>query len=139
MTDVTPLRLALRLNAAFSTLSALALLLGHTPLAALLGVESWILLGVGAGLAAFAAYLLITAARQDVAKLRAEALRHSLADFAWVVASIALIVSGLVTPAGSWLLAAVAVPVLALGLAQFRGLPPRPGEKKSTAAPLFLR
>jgi hypothetical protein len=128
------LRLALRLNAAFSTLSAVILLAGHTAVGEIMGVDPALLIGVGIGLGAFAGMLLFTAARQDLAKLRAEALRHSLADFAWVIASIGVIAAGVLTPAGNAMLAAVAVPVLALGIAQIRSLPPKRSSSKIAAA-----
>jgi hypothetical protein len=117
------LRLALRLNAGFSSLSALVILFSHASLGDLMGVASPMLLTAALGLGAFAAHLIFTAARSDSAKLRAESLRHSIADFAWVVASIAIMISGVLTPAGGWLLAAVSLPVLALGIAQWRTLP----------------
>jgi len=123
MQNHNALRLALRLNAGFSSLSALVILFGYASLGDLMGVASPILLVVAVGLGAFAAHLFITAARTDSAKLRAESLRHAIADFAWVVASLALMLSGALTPAGNWALAAVSVPVLALGVAQWRALP----------------
>jgi hypothetical protein len=123
MTNHPSLRLALRLNAAFSTLSALVLLAAHGELAPLMGVDARLLIAVGVGLALFAVQLLVTARRDDVSKLRAEALRHSWADFAWVIASVVVIVGGWLTPLGDLLLGAVGVPVLALGIAQFRTLP----------------
>lgn len=117
------LRLALRLNAGFSTLSALVILLAHAELAELMGVVPPILFATAAGLAAFAGYLAFTAARSDVEKLRSESLQHSLADIAWVVTSIAIVASGVLTEAGNLILGAVALPVLGLGLAQWRALP----------------
>lgn len=103
--------------------SPVVILFSHATLGDLMGVASPILLVVAVGLGAFAAYLVITAARTHSAKLRAESLRHSIADFAWVVASVAVMLSGVLTPAGNWALAAVSVPVLALGVAQWRALP----------------
>jgi hypothetical protein len=117
------LRLALRLNAGFSSLSAIVILFVHGWLSEWMGVPSSILLAAAGGLGAFAVYLVVTAARSDAAKLRAESLRHSISDFAWVVASIGVILSGILTSAGNWTLAAVAVPVLILGIAQWRALP----------------
>jgi hypothetical protein len=123
MEPIASLRLALRLNAGFSTISALCLFVAHTWLADAMGVDARLLIAVGVGLAGFAAMLLFTAARSDVRKLRVEALSHSLADFAWVVASLGVIAAGLLTHFGNGMLLAVAVPVLALGIAQYRSLP----------------
>jgi len=125
MQSAPKLRLALRLNAGFSTISALVLFIGHGELGTTMGVDPRILIGVGVGLALFAAQLLYTAARTNLSKLRREGLQHSLADFAWVIASIGVIVSGLLTPVGTGLLGVIGVPVLALGIAQFRSLPTR--------------
>ena len=86
MPSTAPLRLALRLNAGFSTISALVLFAAHGELASAMGVDARILIGVGAGLAAFAGHLVFTASRSEIAKLRAESLQHSCADFAWVAA-----------------------------------------------------
>jgi hypothetical protein len=128
------LRLALRLNAGFSTLSALTLFVAHAPLGSAMGIDPRLLIAVGVGLAAFAAQLLYTAARSDLRKLRSEGLLHSCADFAWVVASLGVIAAGWLTPLGNGLLAAVAVPVLALGIAQFRSLPAREAVTGTVAA-----
>ena len=117
------LRLALRLNAGFSILSALVILLAHAALAEMMGVVSPILLATAVGLAGFAGYLTFTAARSDVSKLRSESLQHSVADFAWVVCAVAIVALGVLTPAGNLILAAVSLPVLGLGFAQWRALP----------------
>lgn len=132
MRSQSSLRLALRLNAIFSTASALLLFSAWRPLGELMGVDGRILIGVGAGLAGFAIQLLVTAARADATKLRREAFRHSMADLAWVVGSAAVVALDWLTPAGDWLMTAVALPVLALGLAQLRSLPPKPGRADLT-------
>ena len=134
MSSTRPLRIALRLNAAFSTFSAAVLLFAHDALGDTMGVDPRLLTGVAIGLAAFAGHLVFTAARRDVAKLRAESLRHSMADLGWVVGSLAVIAGGWITPTGNALLAAVAVPVLALGIAQLRSLPAKPGEAVAIAS-----
>ena len=134
MESTASLRLALRLNAGFSTVSALVLFAGHTQLGAEMGVDARWLIAVAVGLAAFAAQLLYTASRSDARKLRAEALRHSLADFAWVAASLVVIAGSWLTPTGNALLIAVAVPVLALGVAQYRSLPSKPTVADSATA-----
>ncbi|MFT5441028.1 MAG: hypothetical protein ACI8W3_000068 [Myxococcota bacterium] len=117
------LRLALRLNAVFSTCSAVGILLAYDFLSELMGVYSEILISAAMGLAGFAGYLVFTAARTDTAKLRREALQHSISDFAWVVGSLVVVALGLVSEAGNAILIAVCVPVLVLGVAQWRGVP----------------
>ena len=119
-----PLRLALRANAIFSGLCALALLVAPTAIGHTIGVPDalW-LIALGIGLAAFAVHLLVTAARHEVRALRREALRHSLADFAWVAGSGGVLLGGWLTPAGQVALVAVGVAVLGLGVAQWRSLP----------------
>jgi len=123
MESTDRLRLALRLNAGFSTLSALTLFAANADLGRAIGIDARLLIAVGVGLALFAVHLLYTAARTDLGKLRAEALRHSVADFAWVATSIGVILAGWLTPVGDALLGAVGMPVLALGVTQFRSLP----------------
>ena len=123
MENYSPLRLALRLNAGFSSLSALIILFTHASLGDAMGIASPILVAVAVGLGAFAGHLVYTAARTDAAKLRAESLRHSISDFVWVAGSVALILARVLTATGSWILAAVAIPVLVLGILQWRALP----------------
>ncbi len=123
MTDHASLRLALRLNAGFSISSALAILFAYGSLSEIMGIPSPILIGIGVGLLAFAGQLIYTARRSDVAKLRREGLQHSMADFAWVLGSLVVIALDLLTPTGNQILVAVGLPVLALGIAQWRGLP----------------
>jgi hypothetical protein len=134
MPNTDSLRLALRLNAGFSTLSAFALFVAHGEIGKMMGVDPRLLIGVGVGLAAFAGYLVYTAARSDISKLRTEALQHSCADFAWVAASIGVIASGRLTPLGNGMLVAIGAPVLALGIAQLRSLPPKNEGTKMTNA-----
>ena len=123
MSDHTSLRLALRLNAGFSTFSALTILLMTDTLVGLMGIPSAILIGAAIGLIGFAAYLVFTAGRSDTEKLRRESLQHSISDFVWVAGTAVVVALGLVTPTGNAILSVVAVCVLALGIAQWRGLP----------------
>ena len=134
MNSFTPLRHALRLNAGFSSLSALTLLVAHAQLGSAMGIDPRLLIAVGVGLAAFAGMLLYTARRSNVPKLRAQALCHSLADFAWVAGSVVVIAGGWLSMIGAGVVAAVALPVLALGIAQYRSLPPKPIEVEQAVA-----
>lgn len=122
MSDYASLRLALRLNACFSTCSAITMLVMTDALAELMGIPTDILIGVAVGLIGFAAYLLFTASRSDTEKLRRESLQHSLSDFAWVLGTVVVVALGLVTSTGNLILGGVALCVLVLGIAQWRGL-----------------
>jgi hypothetical protein len=118
------LRRALRANAAFSSSCALSLWAAPGPVGHWIGVaDGHLLIGLGVGLAAFAVHLVVTAARRDEARLRREALRHSVADLAWVAGSIGVGLAGWLSPAGNGVLAGVGVVVLALGVTQLRSLP----------------
>ncbi len=123
MNSVSSLRRALRLNAGFSSISAVILFIYREQLGAAMGVDSRLLLAVGVGLAVFAGQLAFTAARDDLRKLRSESRLHSFADFAWVLASAVIVAGDWLTPLGNGLLLAVALPVLSLGIAQYRSLP----------------
>jgi len=116
------LRLALRANAAFSTTSALLFVLDRTALAPVLGVPAALLVTLGVGLAAFAAMLIATSLRSDPIRLVAESRMHCAADLAWVAGSIPVVALGWLTPAGSIGLAGVSAVVLALAIAQWRGI-----------------
>lgn len=77
-------RLALYANAAFSTLTGLAMLIAPGPLAELAGVQApWVLRLVGAGLLPFAGTVIWEARRPTVAP--GQVVTISLLDFAWVI------------------------------------------------------
>lgn len=117
------LRRALLANAVFSGLSGLGLLAAAGPVGGWIGVtETWILRGIGAGLASFAAAL-VALARSDRPR-PALVLAASGSDFAWVLGSGAVVAGfpELLTPAGDIAVVVVAVVVAALGCAQIVGL-----------------
>ncbi len=121
------LRLALRLNAAFSTLTGIASLAAASAIADLLGVgevlgfnTDWVIRATGLGLLGFAAFLVFLAGT-DADRLHRESLSISLADFGWVLGTGVLLALGLVERGGAILLGVVAVVVLDLGLMQLSG------------------
>lgn len=117
------LRTALRGNAAFSALSGAVLIAAAGPLAALMGIAvSAILPPIGVILALYAGGLWWSARRPQVS--RTEARIAVAMDVAWVVLSAALLLLAplLLTPAGRWIVAAVAVCVAAFAVLQALGL-----------------
>lgn len=115
---------ALAANAGFSGLSGLVLVAAADPVAAWIGVAGatgW-LRAIGVGLLLFAAGL-VRLVRDDE-RTRAGVLSVTAADAGWVVGSAVLLVAfpGLLSPAGEWAVAAVALVVASLACAQFVGL-----------------
>jgi len=123
LTDPTRLlRLALRSNAAFSTACGVVFIADARALAPVIGTPAALLTALGIGLLAFAAALVATSLRRDRARLAREARLHCAADLAWVIGSVPVALSGLLTQAGSIGLAAVSGVVLALAIVQMRGI-----------------
>ena len=127
MTDQTRarhrnLRRALRANAAFSSICALFFIADSGPIGAFAGVPGPLLIALGFGLLSFAVMLAVTSRRSDGERLRAEARIYCAADLAWVIGSLPVIVLGWLTPAGAMALGAVSAVVLALAIAQWRGI-----------------
>lgn len=117
------LRNALIANALFSALSGLALVGFGGSVSQWMGVPpSWFLRIVGAGLLAFAAFL-FGEARRDVLS-PARALLATLADLAWVMGSVVLLLLPIAafSSAGRWAVALVAAVVLVFALLQLAGL-----------------
>lgn len=120
--DAPLLRRALTLNALFSGLSGLALALAHRPLSAWIGVgQPLVLLGVGAGLLAFALHLGRVARRPIAPSL---ALSIVVSDALWVAGTAVLVLGfpGALSPAGRALAVAVAAVVGLLAALQLKGL-----------------
>lgn len=133
MLDHAPrLRRALFVNACFSALSGLALVLARDPLAAWFGLTRPALLaGIGTLLLAFAAHLFWARSRR-IHPL--EALHFTISDGLWVAATAALFVAApetLSTP-GRAVVLGVAVVVGVLAREQLRGM--REARACSTAA-----
>lgn len=123
----------LRLNA-FSCL-AFGVLFVSAPgvVAAALGTPpAWLVAALGAGLVGNGALLWLSV-RDGRVPRRAEVLFFSMGDAAWVMATLALIITGvwIVTPGGRIAALAVAIMVGAFGLAQWRRLPHPEGTARS--------
>ena len=119
----TLLRRALLADAAFSGLSGAACVLGASPLAALMGIPSPIILIVlGLGVLGYAALVYRLSTRKAIS--HGEALIPVVGNIAWVVASWVLLLGGWVafTPAGWWIVAVVADIVALFAIAQFIGI-----------------
>ena len=115
------LRVALRANAAFSTLSAIGLVVFAGPLARFAELPAWLVLALGIGLVAFAVFVGLAARRRllDPTQIRA----ITIADLAWVAgAALVIALPGTMTVGGKWLLAAISSAVLILGLLEVAGL-----------------
>jgi hypothetical protein len=115
------LRLALRGNAAFSTACASICLVAAAPLAGALGVpNAVVLVGLGGQLLVFAAFLVWLSMRPKIHP--GIALGVILADIAWVVGTVPIVLAGLLTTTGVWTALAVADLVALFGVLQWVGL-----------------
>lgn len=116
------LRSAMTVNALFSAISGVALLLGGSALEGRLGAPAWVLAAIGAGLAAFV--LLILWSQTDVRRLTVGAPIVVAGDAAWVAGAALLLVGypHALTAQGRTALALVTVAVAVLGATQMVGL-----------------
>lgn len=116
---VARLRLVLRANAAFSLVGGVVALVAGSWLSRELGIDHVVLTRLlGVGLIAFAINVaLIARAREP--RLLTEALLVSIGDAAWVVATIAVVASGVLTSAGNVVAILVGLAVADFGIAQF--------------------
>ena len=124
------LRNTLRADAVICALGGIDLLAFSGLAAELLGLRSGgILPFVGAGLLAYAAYLVVTSRRDPLSLQVAWAL--AMADLVWVAGSAALIAFGPLSATGNWIVGGVALVTLAmaelkmLGIRQIRRAQPR--------------
>lgn len=120
MNTTLSLRYALLANAAFSTTSALLLMIYPAVVGQWLGLDATMVYQVvGAGLMVFAADLVHQATRRRIATWRA--LYASVADFTWVLGTLALVAFNptLFTSQGNALVASVAAVVFCFGAWQF--------------------
>lgn len=114
------LRELLKLNAAFSAVSGAIAVLAADGLARTLGIEAdWIVRLVGVALLAYAVDLAITA-RLRPRQVLAFGRIAAVADAAWVVATIGLVIAGVFSAGGAVLMALVAVVVAAFAVTQWR-------------------
>ena len=115
------LRRALKANGMFSAVSGLVLLFAAEPISYLLGLTlPSILMGIGAALLIYAVALFRNAVQQSLNYV--EVWVAVVLDGAWVVGSGLLILTGLLSVTGNWLVALVADIVLVFGILQFYGL-----------------
>lgn len=114
-------RRVLRANAAFTAVSAAALLVGADAVGDLLGTghPGWIRL-VGLGLAVFAVAVGATSAISDEARLRAETLAIAAADGAWVAASAVAVALGWFDAEGTVAIVGVALVVGSFAVMEMR-------------------
>lgn len=115
------LRISLLSNALFSTLSGLCLVIASGPIASLIGLDLPVVLTVvGTSLLLFAVGLTTNGLRSRV---RQSEVKLAIAlDSAWVVASVGIILAGVLSTTGDWTVAIVADVVLLLAYLQFMGL-----------------
>lgn len=114
------LRMALRLNATLSTLSALVFMVPTRTVPALIGLPSSELITLGLGLLVFAAVLWWISTRPFTRRwVQAVVLLIVIIDVLWVVdVVVQLITSPLFTVAGHWIFASLALLVASLAEVQ---------------------
>lgn len=114
----TRLRVRLRQNAVFSAAGGAIAAAGAVPLADAMGFDRWwLLLGVGIGLLGFAGLVWLAAAR-PADKLAAESLEISIADASWVIASVAVAATGVLSAFGAAVMLGQAAVVAFFGVTQ---------------------
>ena len=117
------LRRALQADGAFCTLSGLLLLADAGPIAALIGAaQPWMLMVLGVDLLIYAALLFLAARRAPLVRWHAQAFL--IADVAWVLGSLVLVLGGLLplTTFGFWAVLGIADVVAVLGVLKYLGL-----------------
>ncbi len=120
-TDASLLRLALRGNATFSTLSGVTFLAASGVIAAFLGdVPAAEVMSVGGSLLLFAVALVWLASRPEIPPALVTAV--IVADLAWVVATVFVVFAGVFTREGAIAAVMVANVVLAFAVLQWVGL-----------------
>ncbi len=113
-----PLRLVLRANAGFSAASGLVAVLAAGPVADLLAIDTpWLVRLVGAGLLGFAAAVFLIS-RAGPRRLARDTVAVSVSDFAWVVATGAIVALGWLSGTGAIVMGLIAVVVAAFGVEQ---------------------
>lgn len=118
----TLLRRALQGNAVFSSLSAIGSFAGAGWLSTHIGAPISVLIALGAGLLAYAAWLLFQATRPQLDRRAAWAA--IIADELWVIASAVLVLTGWpdLTTTGGWVVGIVALLVADFAVLQYVGL-----------------
>lgn len=115
---VARLRLVLRANATFSFTCGVVALVAGAWLSRELGIGHVLLTRLlGGGLILFAVAVMVIS-RLDEQRLRAEAALVAVADVAWVVGSVAILLTGWSTTTGNVIVALVALAVADFGTTQ---------------------
>lgn len=115
------LRISLRANAGFSTLSGLVFATAGAPVAAFLGgVGSAEVVGVGVQLLVFAAFLAWLSLRPSIPV--AVVFAVIAADLAWVVGTVGVVFADLFSREGTLAAIAIANVVLVFAVAQWLGV-----------------
>jgi hypothetical protein len=113
----------LKLNAIFSCLTGLVLILFNKTMAGFLGsMPPYVLLIIGLILTSFSIRLAYVSFKGEIRKM--EALSIIVSDFLWVVGSISLLLIApyFFTEAGKWIVVATAIPVISFAEFQLYGL-----------------
>ena len=115
-----PLKQTLLVNGLATAMTGIAALIGAPWLPSVLGPASPATLAIiGAGLIVFAGVLLSQARRETIDPRVAWTI--AVMDVAWVVASVAVMETGLLTIIGNVVVAAVAAVVLVFAILEIRG------------------
>lgn len=118
--STTRLRLVLRANAGFSIAGGAIAALAGSWVSRELGIDHVVLTRLlGAGLIAFAG-LVLAVSWADEPRLQRKALWVSLADAGWVVGSVVVIATGVLTTTGTVVTALLALAVADFGITQVR-------------------
>lgn len=121
--SLTMLKTAMRSNAVFSSLTALAFILVAAPIGKAIGISpSSILTYLGVGLAIFAVELFVFTRKDDINETFAQIVIAG--DLLWVLGSIIVFFSSAIplTTAGKWFVAIQADIVLIFAVWQYFGL-----------------
>ena len=118
----TGLRRLLQANAGFSMASGLTALIGGSAVADMAEVDQvWLVQGLGAGLALFAAAVAVVASG-GLDRLRFWTPLISAADIAWVIGTAVVVALGLISATGSLVAIGLGAIVAVFGIGQLRGL-----------------
>jgi hypothetical protein len=112
------------LNAGFSAVTGVILVIGAVPLSRWLGIPTWLSIAVGVGLLPFA----VAVAKTARSPRRSTVRQVIIADIAWVICAAVVLIGfpGSMSTAGLWALGLVTVTVADFAALQVIGLR-RPG------------
>ncbi len=114
------LRRTLAVNAATSIVLGLVAVAGAGPLGRLMGAEPILLAVLGAGVLLFG-LLVGRNARRPITDRR-EAVATIVLDTGWVAGSVAVLAAGVLTTAGAWIVAIIALDTMLFAVLQAAGL-----------------